>query len=303
MSKKPQKKSRKKTSFSKKEMKQKVKMEKQKAKEKEKKAMEQEKINAKEAKEQAKIEAEKAKEQVKIDKKKTKEQAKIDAKKAKEFEKESKKRIKEKEKEIKKIRRNKGSQPLPNLPRGMSIKTWYTNTFKMKYRPNEDSVYTNIKKKRMEDRVKIFLSHPNQDKVVRKKIHSFSDYLSKQKDGKYAPWCDKDYLGKPGRDLNEGLVHDMIQGLEESDIVLVGLPAGPVSNWIIAENEQAKTMRKRILIVTFGKAVIRKGMVRSEKGGHVNIPENLEEWEERIIETIEENLTHNSSRTFSYKYY
>lgn len=267
-------------------------------------------LSKKELKEKEKIEKTESIEREKRNKQMTKErenkakiQAKIDAKKAKGREKEKQQRLQKREKELQKIRLNKADDPLPDLPRGMSVITWYTDTYKMKYRPNEKSVYTNIKKNRMEDRIKIFLSHPNQDKEVRNKIHYFSDYLRKQKDGKYAPWCDKDYLGKPGRDLTEGLVHDMIQALAESDIVIVGLPEGPVSNWIIAENEQAKNMRKRILIVTFGKAVIREGMVHSVHAGHVNIPNDLEEWERLIIETVEYNIAHNRLNTSSYTSY
>jgi hypothetical protein len=179
----------------------------------------------------------------------------------------------------------KNKEPTSDLPRGWTIKQYYAQTFKEAYKPRRKCVY---KKKK---RIRVFLSHPNGDELVMNKIHDFSDFLRK-KSKMFTPWCDKDYLGKAGRDLNQKLVGGMIQALEESDIVIVGLPMGRVSNWIIAENRQAKTLRKRILIVNFGKSKIKPGMVRSRDSGYVRITGKIKQWENKILEALEEIMKH-----------
>ena len=178
--------------------------------------------------------------------------------------------------------------PLPTLPRGVTIKQYYHRTFGEAYKPVKRHIY----KKRK--RIKVFLSHPNGNKDVMNKVHDFSDWLRK-KTKTYSPWCDKDFIGKPGVDLSKKLIASMIQALEEADIVLVGIPTGPVSNWIIAENRQAKAMKKRILIVNFGKAKIKPGMVRSKKGGFLRISNRIKKWEEKILAALDEIQKHGIS--------
>ncbi len=185
-----------------------------------------------------------------------------------------------------------GNDPLPELPRDWTLRQYFAKTFGEPYEPKKESVYTNIKKKKRKDRIKIFLSHPNRDETVRQRVHYLSDYLRDQKDGKFAPWCDKDYLGPSGRELNKELIHSMIQALEEADIVFIGLPAGPVSNWIISENHQAKVMKKRILIVSFGDAQIKKGMSCSKHAGYLKITPETKFWERVVTEEIEKNMSH-----------
>ncbi|MHA1730719.1 MAG: toll/interleukin-1 receptor domain-containing protein [Promethearchaeota archaeon] len=173
---------------------------------------------------------------------------------------------------------------LPDLPRGMTIRQYYAKTYGQAYEPFKKSVY-----KKGKDRVKVFVSHPNGHELVCAKMHELSDYLRKRGKKRYSPWCDKDKLGPSGQELDRDMIRAMIQALEEADLVVVGLPAGwKVSNWIIAENRQAKAMKKRILVVFFGKAKMKAGMARSAGHGYVRVGERSQvKWKQQVLEAIE----------------
>lgn len=175
---------------------------------------------------------------------------------------------------------------LPELQRGKTVRQYYATTFGEAYDPDENGVY------KEPEQVKIFVSHPNTHKFVTKRMHGLSDYLRKKT--KYCPWCDKDYLGKSGKELSQDEVKGMIQALEECDLIIVGLPEGNVSHWIIAENRQAKTMRKRILIINFGNSKIKSGMVRSLHSGYIRVDKKIKKkkFYKAIVEAIKDNLSH-----------
>ncbi len=171
-----------------------------------------------------------------------------------------------------------------DLPRGTTIRQYYARIFQKAYEPVKRSVYKKGKK-----RVKIFISHPNGHELVCSKMHELSDFLRKKGKGKYTTWCDKDKLGSAGRNLAEKEIREMIQALEDADLVIIGLPANwKVSNWIIAENRQAKTMKKKILVVLFGKANMKAGMARSRDYGYVRVGERSEVvWKQQVLDSIE----------------